>query len=87
MWRDKIPRSRNRLGRGTVPWRMWHVSQAGFRLVDDTVTTIITITDIHDVSCQSVLGALCMTFGDSRAPHSSHCWMRVLCNAQDGHQF
>lgn len=44
---------------GTVQRRTWHASYAGFRLVDDiisTTVTIIVITDIHSTMCIECAG-------------------------------
>lgn len=45
-----------------------------------TIITIVTVTDIHSTIHRD-LGALCVRFGDSCTLLSSHCWMRVLCDA------
>lgn len=62
VWRAGIPRSKSRLGLGTVPWRMGRAGWAAFRLVDDMVTVIvitITVTDMHSTITKHVLGSLC----------------------------
>lgn len=75
---------------GTVPWRMWHASKAEVRLEmtwlppSSSSSPSLTFTVQR---AQGVLGALCAMFGDSRAPHSSHCWTCVLWDVQDGHRF